>query len=165
MNIEQILDRFGDRLFNYLSIKLSSSLDAEDVLQEVFFRLIKYKARFQFINNPSAYLFHMARNEAVSFFKKSKGSYVGKFSEEKISQVIQESITGSDPEILNQASDALAKIPDDQREVIVLKFFGELTFKEIAQVCGVSMGTITSRYRYGMQRLRTLLEENDGEHR
>ena len=159
MNIEQILDSFGDRLYAFLSIKLGSTQDAEDVLQEVCYRLLKYKVRFRFISNPSAYLFRMARNEAVSCFKQRRKHQANPYSVEEISQVIQNSITGPDLMVLNHTSAALAKISDDQREVIVLKIFGELTFKEIARVCGVSMGTITSRYRYGMQKLRTLLED------
>lgn len=158
MKIEQILESFGDKLYTYLSIKLGSSLDAEDVLQEMCYRLLKYQVRFRFVSNPSAYLFRMARNEAVSCLKQRKVHQTNP-SGEKISQVIQNSITGPDLNVLDQASKALAKIPDDQREVIVLKFFGELAFKEIARVCGVSMGTITSRYRYGMQKLRTLMED------
>jgi len=75
------------------------------------------------------------------------------------SKIIQENLRGSDPKVLNQAAEALAKIPSDQREVIVLKFFEELTFREISNVCGVSIGTVTSRYRYGMEKLRKLLED------
>ena len=159
MKIEQILDRFGDRLYTYLSIKLGSVQDAEDVLQEVCYRLIKYRVRFRFINNPSAYLFRMARNEAVCCLKQRKLHQANPHSVEEISRVIQDRITCPDLKVLSQVSEALAKIPNDQREVFVLKFFGELTFKEIAGVCGVSMGTITSRYRYGMQKLRILLED------
>ena len=162
MKIEQILDSFGDKLYTYLSIKLSSFQDAEDVLQEVCYRLVKYQVKFRFVRSPSAYLFRMARNEAVSCLKQRREHQANPYSVEEISQVIQNSITAPDLNVLNKASDTLAKIPDDQREVIVLKFFGELTFKEIARVCGVSMGTITSRYRYGMQKLSTILEDKDG---
>lgn len=148
-------------MFNYLSIKLGSPQDAEDVLQEVCYRLLKYQVRFRFVSNPSAYLFRMARNEAVNYLKQKKENHANPHSLKELSQVIQGSITGTDLYVLHQTSEALAKIPEDQREVFVLKFFGELTFAEIARVCGVSMGTITSRYRYGMQKLRTLLEDKD----
>jgi DNA-directed RNA polymerase specialized sigma24 family protein len=65
MNIETILDSIGDKLYNYLTIKLGSPLDTEDVLQEVFYKLVKYKVRFRIIRNPSAYIFRIARNEAI----------------------------------------------------------------------------------------------------
>lgn len=159
MNIEEILDSIGDKLYNFLTIKLGSPLDAEDVLQEVFCRLVRYKVRFRFIRNPSAYIFRIARNEAISFLKHRKKNLKSYHSVEGLSKVIQENLRGSDPEVLNHTAEALAKIPADQREVIVLKFFEELTFREISNVCNVSIGTIASRYRYGMEKLRKLLED------
>ena len=159
MNIEEILDSIGDKLYNYLTITLGSPLDAEDVLQEVFCRLVRYKVRLKFIRNPSAYIFRVARNEAVSFLKRRKKNLRSHHSVEGLCRVIQENLTGSDPMVLNQTAEALAKIPADQREVIVLKFFEELTFREISDVCNVSIGTATSRYRYGMEKLRKLLED------
>jgi len=146
-------------LYNFLTIKLGSPLDAEDVLQEVFCRLVKYKVRFRFMRNPSAYIFRIARNEAISFLKHRNKNLRSYHSVEGLSKVIQENLRGLDHEILHQTAEALAKIPADQREVIVLKFFEELTFREISNVCGVSIGTITSRYRYGMEKLRKLLED------
>jgi RNA polymerase sigma-70 factor (ECF subfamily) len=159
MKIEEILDSIGDKLFNYLAIKLGSPLDAEDVLQEVFCRLVKYNVRFRIIRNPTAYIFRMARNEAISFLKHKKKDLKSHHSVEGLSKVIQENLTGLDPQVLKQTAEALAKIPAGQREVIVLKFFEELTFREISNVCNVSIGTVTSRYRYGMEKLRKLLED------
>jgi len=159
MDVEQILDKLGDKLYNYLTIKLSSYQDAEDVLQEVFYRVLKYRVRLQLKRNPSAYLFQIARNEAVNHIKKRKRDLNIRLSRGELAGVIQKSLKGANDEELNHISDALAKIPEDQREVIVLKYFEGLTFKEIALICGVSMGTITSRYRYGIQKLRQILEE------
>jgi len=158
MHIEEILNSMGDKLYNYLTIKLSSPLDAEDVLQEVFYRLVRYRVRFRFIRNPSAYVFRVARNEAIRFLKKGTRNPERYHSEEELAKVIQDNLTGLDNIALNRAAKALAQIPEDQREVIILRFFEELTFKEIASVCGVSLNTAASRYRYGMQKLRILLE-------
>ena len=159
MKIERILDSHGDKLFHYLTIKLGSPLEAEDVLQEVFYRLFKYRMRLRLTTNLKAYLFRTARNEAVNFIKKKRKNSKIQHSAKNLSQVFKENTEGPDQELLNQASEALAEIPENQREVIVFKFFEGLTFKEIAHVCGASMGTITSRYRYGMQKLRSILEE------
>lgn len=158
MHLEKIFDSIGEKLFNYLTIKLSSPLDAEDVLQEVFCRLARYRVRFRLIQNPSAYVFRVARNEAIRFLKNRKTNTERYHSAEELAEVIQDNLTGLENEALNQTAKALAQIPEEQREVIVLKFFEELTFKEIASVCGISINTTTSRFRYGMKKLRTLLE-------
>jgi len=148
-------------LYNYLTIKLGSPLDAEDVLQEVFCRIMRYQVRLKILRNPSAYIFRIARNEAINFLKKRKKPHISALSYEELSEVIQQNLNGPDPESLRQAADALALIPAEQREVIVLRFFEGLTFREVSDVCGISMGTVTSRYRYGMEKLRNLLEEKD----
>ena len=163
MHLEEIIDRIGDKLFNYLTIKLSSPLDAEDVLQEVFCRLVRYRVRFRFIQNPSAYVFRVARNEAIRFLKNRKTNVERYHSAEELAEVIQDNLIGLENETLNQTAKALALIPEEQREIIVLKYFEELTFKEIASVCGISINTTTSRLRYGMKKLRILLEGQDEE--
>jgi RNA polymerase sigma-70 factor (ECF subfamily) len=159
MHLEKILDSIGDKLFNYLTIKLSSPLDAEDVLQEVCFRLIRYKVRLRLIRNPSAYVFRMARNEAIRFLNNRKRNPERYHSVEERAKVIRDNLTGIENEVMNQVAEALALIPEDQREVIILRFFEELTLREIATVCGVSINTAASRFRYGMQKLRQILED------
>jgi RNA polymerase sigma-70 factor (ECF subfamily) len=159
MNLEEILDSLGDKLFNYLTIMLSSPLDAEDVLQEVCFRLIRYKVRFLLIRNPSAYVFRIARNEAIRFLKNRNRNPERYHSVEERAKVIQDNLTGIENGVMNQVAEAMALIPEDQREVIILRFFEELTLREIATVCGVSINTAASRFRYGMQKLRQLLED------
>jgi RNA polymerase sigma-70 factor (ECF subfamily) len=158
MNLEKILDSIGDKLFNYLTIKLSSPLDAEDVLQEVCYRLIRYKVRLRLIRNPSAYVFRIARNEAIRFLKNKKRNPDRYHSVEDLAKVIQDNLTGLENEAMNQLAEALTQIPEDQREVIILRFFEDLTLKEIATVCGVSINTAASRFRYGKQKLRQILE-------
>lgn len=158
MRLEEIFDSMGDRLFNYLAIKLNSPLDAEDVLQEVFCRLVRYSVRFRFIRNPSAYVFRAARNEALRFLRKRGKNPETYHSAEGLAEVIQDNLIGLENEALNEVAKGLTLVPEDQREVIILKFFEGLTFKEIASVCDVSVNTAASRFRYGMQKLRQLLE-------
>lgn len=158
MRLEEIFDSMGDRLFNYLAIKLNSPLDAEDVLQEVFCRLVRYRVRFRFIRNPSAYVFRAARNEALRFLRKRGKNPETYHSAEGLAEVIQDNLIGLENEALNEVAKGLTLVPEDQREVIILKFFEGLTFKEIASVCDVSVNTAASRFRYGMQKLRQLLE-------
>jgi RNA polymerase sigma-70 factor (ECF subfamily) len=70
---------------------------------------------------------------------------------------------GPDPAPDGRLAEALGRLPDEQREVILLKVQEDLTFKEIAAVCGVSGNTAASRYRYGLARLRESLEiDHDG---
>jgi RNA polymerase sigma-70 factor (ECF subfamily) len=68
------------------------------------------------------------------------------------------SYAGPDEPTKELVADALARVPEDQREVVILKLFEGLTFREIASVCDESIPTVASRYRYGVDKLRGLLE-------
>ena len=159
MKIESLFDQFGEAMYRYLTIKLGSARDAEDVLQEVFFRLVKYSTRLRFVRNLRVFVFRVARNEAERFLR-------SKIQEEKLArqpelltEVLRQSYLGPDESSERFISEALAKVPNDQREVIVLKIFEGMTFNEIADISAESSNTIASRYRYGIEKMRIFLEE------
>jgi RNA polymerase sigma-70 factor (ECF subfamily) len=158
MDLEELYDRFGDRAFHYLYIKLGSAGDAEDVLQEVFYRLARYSIRLKFIRRPAAFVFQIARNEANRFLKKKIHEKKSCQRNAELCEIIRTSISGPDEESVQILSASLAKLPEEQREIIILKFFEGLTFKEIASACGLSINTAASRYRYGLAKLRSLME-------
>jgi len=158
LKIESLFDQFGEAMYRYLTIKLRSARDAEDVLQEVFFRLVKYSVRLRFVRNLRVFVFRVARNEADRFLR-------SKIQEEKVArestllaQSFSQSYLGPDESTERLVSEALAQIPDEQREVIVLKIFEGMTFNEIAEVSGESSNTVASRYRYGIEKMRSFLE-------
>ncbi len=158
MNLEELYDRFGDRLYRYLFVKLGSAEDAEDVLQEVFYRLARYSIRLKFVRGHAAFIFQIARNEANRFLGKKMRERSDCRNNPELHEIIRASISGPDKESENLLSTTLVQLPEEQREVIVLKYFVELTFREIASVCGISINTAASRYSYGIVKLRSLLE-------
>ena len=160
MDLEQLYDRFGEKLYHYLILKLGSADDAEDVLQDVFCRLARYSVRLKFVRNLQAYVFRLARNEANRFLEKKIRRRGEREDIASFPQVFRDSFTNPDNQEARRVSRSLARLPENQREVIVLKVFEELTFKEIAVVCGLSINTASSRYRYGMEKLRSILEEH-----
>jgi len=158
MDLEELYDRFGDRTYHYLYIKLGSAGDAEDVLQEVFYRLTRYSIRLKFIRRPAAFVFQTARNEANRFLKKKIHEKNGCRKNTELCEIISTSISGPDEESVQILSASLAQLPEEQREIIVLKLFEGLTFKEIASACGLSINTAASRYRYAIAKLRSFME-------
>ncbi len=165
MELAKLYDSFGDKLYHYLVFRLGSREDAEDVLQEVFCRLARYERRLGSVRDMKTYVFRMARNEGHRFLKRRRN----RLSDERrgpggeVEEAMASLVEGVDEGTKILVSRSLAKLPDEQREAVVLKIFDGLTFKEMAGVCGVSMNTAASRYRYGMARLREMLEgENDG---
>jgi len=158
MKLDELYDAYGDSLYRYLTLKLGSAQDAEDVLQETFVRLARYGDRRRFIRDPKAFAFRCAHNEANRFWKKR----LRRRDEEAVFRPDLAGLLYQGP---NEASEirlgeALAGLSAEQRETVVLKDFEGLTFRDIGAACGISTHTAASRYRYGLAHLRVFFGEN-----
>ena len=156
----ELYDLLAGRLHRYLTFRLSSSHDAADVMQEVFVRLARSRKQFATREGDLAgYVFAVAHNEAARLLgKRSQQVRIAAAHTRGFEHV-------SHGEQTTDATDAvqfaLASITDDQREVVTMKIYGELTFSEIAQATGLPLGTVASRYRAALGRMRELLARNE----
>ena len=155
MNLEELYGRHGESLFRYLVFRLGSAQDAEDVLQETFCRFARYGLRWKFVRDPQAFVFRVARNEVNRFLKRKLGRRAGE------AMIMTGAAGGFTAAFIAPEDRSLAALlrsaddlPAEQKEVVFLKVFDGMTFKEIGSVCGVSSNTAASRYRYGIEKLR-----------
>ncbi len=159
MNIEELYDKVGAKIYHYLTVKLGSESDAEDILQEVFCRIARYGLRMRLVHNPVAFAFRTARNEANRFLREKITKQNCSGESGGLQNIIAHSIVGPDEQSCELVAWAIAQLPEEQREVLVLKLFEEMTFKEIAAVCDIPLNTAASRYRYGLEKIRDSLEK------
>jgi len=129
--------------------------EAEDVVQETFLALMRLSRPPE---QPEHYCLRSFRNRALNY----KRSLWRRLTRELESQRWFERSPGEDPAEA-AAMAALAELPADQREVIVLKIWNRLTFDEIGGLLDISPNTAAGRYRYGLQKMKKHLET--GEHR
>ena len=143
-----LYERHGRALLAYACALLRDPSAAEDVLHQVFLNVLRGKAAID--GDPVPYLFRAIRNTALNHIR-------GQSREVELAGagVWLESPDGSTEESLALQS-ALATLPAEQREVVVLKIWGQLTFEEAAAVIGVSPNTAASRYRYGLEKLKEI---------
>lgn len=153
--VELLWNYYASDLFAYLQAALCSRHDAEDVLQTVFLRIVRKRHRLAGARKLDAYVYRIARNEASRLIsRRQKEQTSGIESESWLT--VRESL--SEPsDLAEQLQAALARLPQAQREVIVMKIYKEKTFLEISRLLGLSANTVASRYRYGMEKLRILL--------
>jgi RNA polymerase sigma-70 factor (ECF subfamily) len=144
-------------LLVYLQAVLCSRHDAEDVLQAVFIRIVQKRHRLAKARRLDAYVYRIARNEAFRLIGRRKKERSVEDVNESWLVVPQEKPEPND--LAEQLQTALACLPQSQREVIVMKIYRQKTFLEISRLLGISQNTAASRYRYGMEKLRTLLED------
>jgi RNA polymerase sigma-70 factor (ECF subfamily) len=158
MKLDELYDLYGEKMYHYLALRLGSSEDAEDVLQEAFCRLARYSVRWAIIRNPKAFVFKVLRNEANRYLARriKQREDVQKQPEPQNRPVfVIDDATENSAAVISQA---LSRLPDDQKEIIILKIFQDFTFKEVASISGLSINTAASRYRYGIEKLRSSLE-------
>ncbi len=119
MKLDEIYDEWGEALFRYLTLKLGSAQDAEDVLQETFVRLARYADRRRLLRDPQAFVFHCAHNEANRFWKRKLGrrDLEAAFRPDLASAIVQ----GLDLPSEIRLGQALAGLSSEQREAVVLK--------------------------------------------
>jgi RNA polymerase sigma-70 factor (ECF subfamily) len=142
--VRQLYEQHGRALLAYACAFLHDPVEAEDVLHQVFLQLLRDGATQ--ISSPG-YLFRAVRNRVLNQIR-DRSREVALDSEAPW----LESPSGSTETALALQS-ALRTLPEEQREVIVLRMWGQMTFEEVAGVVGISANTAASRYRYGLAKL------------
>jgi len=151
----ELYDACADRLYPFLVTMLGSRSDADDALQETFVRLARNRAKLARLDNLTAYLFTVARNEALRLLERRERLRLQSGNQELTEGAAQSD--SPDTESLAALAAAIARLPNEQREIVELKTSGQLTFREIAEVLDVPQGTVATRYRAALARLKEQL--------
>ncbi len=156
--VELVWNRYASDLLAFLRAVLCSRHDAEDVLQSVFVRIVRKRHRLAQACRLDAYVYRMARNEAAGLLGRRKREQQTKAISE--SWLTEPQGHDENDDLAEKLQAALERLPQEQREVIVMKVYRQKTFAEIGGLLGLSANTVASRYRYGVEKLRTLLGQN-----
>lgn len=169
-SLETLINRHKDRVYSYILMTVKNEALAEDIFQETFIKVIlslkkgKYQEKGIFVS----WVMRIAHNLIIDFYRKKKHMKTfsnddnemdvfnsQRFAEENVEdEIVQDQITADVRELIQL-------LPDDQREVVMLRHYAELSFKEIAEQTGVSINTALGRMRYALINLRKLIEEKN----
>ena len=168
--ISEIVAEQRARLRNFIRRRVPDPLDAEDILQDVFYRLVEANRLLMPIEHVTGWLFRVARNRITDLFRKKKPqSFEDARVEDESGELLQiEDLLPSreaGPEavyvrnlLLEELELALEELPDEQREAFVGHELEGRSFKEMARETGVSVNTLLSRKRYAVLQLRERLQ-------
>jgi len=158
--LRQIYMEHKDNLLTIAASLLHDPHAAEDVLHDVFVSFAAAVGGLQLRGGLKNYLVASVVNRARDVFRKKRHHLV---ELEQAGQVASDSdgperlaVFGEESRLL---TDALAQIPMEQRETIVLHLTGGMKFKEIARMQGIAISTVQGRYRYGLEKLRMILRD------
>jgi len=155
-----LFDACADRVHHYLVVRLGSRSDADDVLQETFVRLARNRQKLAEVENLVAYVFAAARNEAARML--DRRARETRLSAALTAEALFREASSDnlrDVETAECVAASLARLSDELREVVELKFYAELTFREISEVTGLPQGTVATRYRAALEKMRRQMAE------
>jgi RNA polymerase sigma factor (sigma-70 family) len=167
--ISEVVKREQSRLRNFIRRRVPDPLDAEDIVQEVFYELVEANRLLMPIEHVTGWLFRVARNRITDLFRKKKPvsfSDAAVAGDEELSQ-LEDLLPSPDagPDalyarslLLDELAFALDELPEEQREVFVAHELEGRSFKEMAAATGVSVNTLLSRKRYAVLHLRERLQ-------
>ena len=149
-----LFERYHPALFKYLFYLTRDRAQSEDLVQEVFFRVLKY-ARSYDVHLPFAgWLYGMARNVYVDAAHKRRGEVMGAdLHEMKSSDPMPEELFARKVDV-ERLREALLSLPEDKREVLVLSRFHDLRYEEIARILGCEIGAVKVRVYRALRQLR-----------
>lgn len=172
---EELVTRHRRGLFNFLLRSVQNRSRAEELLQEVFLRVVRSKERYERTAKLTTWLYTIARNLCVdesrrAKFRKTVSLDAPRRGQEEESPAMIESVAAEQvptdeaaaaPQLRARIARAVDALPEDQREVFLMRQMGGLSFKEIGDVVGAPENTVKSRMRYALEKLRQELADFD----
>jgi RNA polymerase sigma-70 factor (ECF subfamily) len=153
----ELFDACADALHHYLVVRLHSRADADDVVQETFVRLARMRSKLRGVENLQAYVFTVARHEAARWLERRSSEQRNRAAS-AADLYCEARLDDREARLVaEELAQALSRLSTDEREVIELKTTAGMTLREIAQVTGVPQGTVATRYRAAIGRLREWL--------
>ncbi len=165
--LSTLVSRYKDKIYTSIYLLVKDKYLAEDLFQDVFIRIIdtlnggRYTDEGKFL----PWALRIAHNMCVDHFRKVKRSPSIKTSDDRdIFEVLNFNEASPEQKMMqNQSHDRVRKmidmLPEDQREVIILRHYAELSFKEIAELTKCSINTALGRMRYGLINMRKMMVE------
>jgi RNA polymerase sigma-70 factor, ECF subfamily len=152
-----LYDRHAPGLYAYVRSLCANAQDSEDIVQESFLKLLDYVKRAP-IDSFQALLFTTARNLVINDARRAR-------VRRGVLPAPVEPDVPPEPETLAVLRSAMERLPDDQREVVVLKVWSGLTFAEIGAITGAGAATVASRYRYALSKVSDSLAKGHTDER
>ena len=165
-----LLNRHNKRIFSYILFYVKDEDVANDIFQDTFFRAITVIRQHRYSANDKffSFLCRVAHNLIIDYFRARKSeNQVGEECLDYANVLQQADLQDANIEdkfvasqILRDVKKLMNELPDSQREIVRMRFYENLSFKEIAELTNISINTALGRMRYAIMNMRRMAEEN-----
>ena len=166
--LEKLINKHQARIFNFINSKVQDRDTAEDIFQDTFIKVIKTLKGGQY-NEEGKFLpwiMRIAHNLVIDFFRKNNRMPKVKNTEEfDIFRFISDNSPNAEhsmvqDQVVKDLQKLIQELPEDQKQVLIMRLYRDMSFKEIAEKTNVSINTALGRMRYAIINLRNLIDEN-----
>ncbi len=167
---DELLARYQDKLYNYILFNVRNQELAEDVFQETFVKAIVtiQQRRYTPDGRFGAWITRIAHNLVIDSFRSDRNENTISNDDTEVDLFNDADLCDDNIEMQMVNEQTLADVrmlvdalPDNQREVVYMRYYQDLSFKEIAEITGVSINTALGRMRYALLGMRRMAEEKD----
>jgi len=167
--LEYIINKYQQKIFNFIYSKVHDRDISEDIFQETFIKVIKtlkngvYNEEGKFL----PWVMRISHNLVIDFFRKNNRIKTINSKEDiDIFQFISDGSPNAESVLINDQiikdiQKLIQELPNDQKEVLIMRLYRDMSFKEIAENTKVSINTALGRMRYAIINLRKLIKENN----
>ena len=157
----EIVDSYSERLYWHVRRFLCSHEDTDDLLQDIFVKIWSALPSFRGDSQLYTWLYRIATNETLNFLNKQKVRSALQF--ESLSSKLEEKID-EDPWFNGDSMQrllmkAIQKLPEKQRLVFTMRWFEELSYEDISEILGTSVGALKASYHFATEKLKTFLKK------
>lgn len=167
-SLEYLITRYKDKVFTYILITVKNHHLAEDIFQDTFIKVVRSLNLGKYTDNGKfiSWVMRIAHNLIIDHYRREKnlktisndGSEVDLFNSPKFSDENIEDLMINE-QILTEVRVLVEELPDDQKQVVIMRHYLGLSFKEIAEQTDVSINTALGRMRYALINLRKIITE------
>jgi len=160
--LSSLYEEYFDKIARYAYVRIGNRVDAEDIAGDVFLKALKSLNTYKERGVPmQAWLFRIAHNLVIDYFRKMKKRKTVPIDDVEIEGGINPAKVAERNMELEQVKKAMEQLTQEQREVLVLRFFGGLSSRETGQVLNKSDGAVREMQRTAIEKIRGLLSLED----
>lgn len=158
---KEIVDSYSERLYWHVRRFLCSHEDTDDLLQEIFIKVWSSLSSFRGESQLYTWIYRIATNESLNYLQKQKIRAALRFEDitSKLDDKIDEDSGVDGNEAQKALMKAVSRLPSKQKTVFIMRWFDDLSYEEISEILGTSVGALKASYHFAQEKIRSEIEK------
>ena len=156
----EIVSRFKERVYNHVRRILIDHDDADDAAQNTFIRVWENLATFRGDSALFSWIYRIATNEALAQLRKKRPNVDLETASKEMANMVDSGPYISGDEIQRKLQKAIVTLPEKQRLVFHMKYFDELSYEQIGEITGTSIGALKASYFHAVHKIEEIIKRN-----